>query len=81
MGSCSSSGKGGGGRYISSDKTLTRVEKPIEVERMLGGYVGGTVLSARTDGKGNLMLDYAGYDSIREQNKKRNTRNTASRME
>lgn len=63
MGSCSSSGKGGasgGGRYISSDKTLTRGEEPIQAELQgVNGSYDGFVLSAKTDGNGNLTLETA----------------------
>lgn len=48
---------GGKVKYISSDKTLT-ASKPIYITRELGGYGGGSVLNATTDGNGNISLDY-----------------------
>ena len=81
MGSCGSSSKQGAGsaakqspiKYLSSDNAL--YESPDEViyaERIVGSGFGSVrdVLSAQSDGKGNLTLKYAQPEEYYEQNSK-----------
>lgn len=70
-GRSSSKAKSSGVQYVSSDKSLYKGES-VTVERLLGVGYGDTqlVVEAKSDGKGNLTMDYASADSYREQNSK-----------
>lgn len=79
MGGRGSSGKrkgggGGGKQYLSEDKALyTDGENEVlYVERLITNpgtpYLGEDVLSATSDGHGNITLDYASPDSYYQQN-------------
>lgn len=70
-GRSSSKAKSSGVQYISSDKSLYKGES-VTVERLLGVGYGDPqlVAEAKSDGKGNLTMDYASADSYREKNSK-----------
>lgn len=70
-GGSSGSGAGGTGNvYKSADKTLyTSKNETLYVERLLGTSQE-SVLTAKTDGNGNLTLTNADYNGIYEQNSK-----------
>ena len=62
----------GQNNFISKDRTLTRGEEPIKVERLIAdfGLPHNSVLNATTDENGNLTLNYSSAESYREQNSK-----------
>lgn len=75
-GSASAAGRGksGGVRYLSADKALYESDSEVlYVERLITrmtGVSGGEVLSAKSDGNGNITLSFATANDYHEQNSK-----------
>ena len=64
------SGRGSAKEKTSSDGAISYSDRTLKAERITGYGNSGTVLEAKTDGKGNLTLEYATPTGYRQQNSK-----------